>query len=262
MKKYLILSFSLLLAVTTTFAQDGKKALKEASKALSSFNIGGANDEAKLKEAIDAIEIAAKDSENAATSKVWLTRGEIYNAVVNLSTTQGLLSGEKVEMLDKTAPAKAYESYKKALGVAEKKWETRDALKGLSESINNLSDMGIGMYEAGDYAGAYDKFNAILDIHNTLKANGEKSGLDDPANYNQQLYITGLAALNAKNMEAAKKAFMELEATDYEQAALYDALYKINKEDDPEKAIEYLNKGREKYPDEVSLLFTEINHYL
>jgi len=261
MKKYLILSFSLLFAVTSIFAQDGKKALKDATKALSSFNIGGANDGAQLEEAIDAIEVAVKDSEVSATSKAWLTRGEIYNAVVNLSTTQGLLGGD-TKMIDEKAPIKAYDSYAKALEVAEKKWETRDALKGLSESITNLSNMGIGKYEAGDYAGAYESFNSILEIHKTLKANDEKSSLDDPAQYNQQLYITGLAALNGEKMDAAKTIFTELETLDYEQAALYDALYKINKEDNPEKALEYLNKGREKYPDDVTMLFTEINHYL
>ncbi|MEN0045450.1 MAG: tetratricopeptide repeat protein [Bacteroidota bacterium] len=261
MKKYLILSFSLLFAVTLTFAQDGKKALKDATKALSSFKIGGASDGAKLQEAIDAIDMAVKDSEIGATSKAWLSRGEIYNAVVNLSTTQSLL-GDKVEMIDKEAPAKAYDSYSKALEVAEKKWETRDALKGLSECVSNLSNMGIGQYEGGEYATAYKSFNAVLEIHDVLKSNGEKSTLDDPAQYNQQMYITGLAALNSDNMDAAKMLFTKLEETDYEQAALYDALYKINKEDDPEKAIEYLNKGRENYPDDVTLLFTEINHYL
>ncbi|MEM8523704.1 MAG: hypothetical protein AAGG68_03625 [Bacteroidota bacterium] len=261
MKKYLILSFSLLFAVTTTFAQDGKKGLKDAAKALSSFNLGNKSDDALLKEAIDAIEIAIKDSEIASTSKVWLKRGEIYDAVVNLKATQSLLGGE-AEMVDKEAPAKAYNSYAKALEVAEKKWEKRDALKGLSIAITNLSDMGIGKYEAGDYAGAYESFNSILEIHKTLKANDEKSSMDDPAQYNQQLYITGLAALNSENMEAAKALFTELEATDYEQAALYDGLYKVYKDEDPEKAVSYLTKGREAFPDDVSLLFTEINYYL
>jgi hypothetical protein len=264
MKRISIVLFAFFLAINFASAQDGKKMAKEASKALAAFNIAGGNDADKLKEAIAAADQSVKDAEYGKLSKTWITRGEIYNAVVNLFTTQQFTATEEnpAVMMDKNAPQKAYESFMKALEFAEKNWETRDALKGLSESVVNLNNSGFTAYEAGDYAGAYDNFSKVMMIHNTLKENGEKSGLDDESAYNDQAYTTGLAALNSNNMEAAGKLFSELEARNFDQPTMYDALYKVNREDDIEKALGYLNKGREKYPNDVTLLFTEINHYL
>ncbi|MEM9887579.1 MAG: hypothetical protein AAF849_16915 [Bacteroidota bacterium] len=260
-KRISILLFAVLFVSSTAFAQDGKKAMKEATRALNSFTLGGASDGEKLKEAVDAIDVAVNDPEFGKTSKAWTTRGNIYNAVINLYTTQSF-TDESATILDKAAPAKAYTSFQKALEFAEKKWEKKDALKGLSEGISNLNNTGFSAYEAGDYATAYENFSKVLAIHKTLKDNGEGSGLDDPTAYNDQVYTTGLAALNSGNTEAAGPLFEELEANNFEQASLYSALYKINRESDPEKALKYLEKGRKEYPSDVALLFDEINHYL
>jgi tetratricopeptide (TPR) repeat protein len=44
---------------------------------------------------------------------------------------------------------------------------------------------------------------------------------------------------------------------------VYDGLYRINSADgDLEGAYKYLEAGRQKYPEDVSLLFAEINHFL
>ncbi|NJL76771.1 MAG: hypothetical protein HC892_18880, partial [Saprospiraceae bacterium] len=128
MKKLLIVSFLcfFVVSITTAQSQEAKKALKDAKSALSSFNIGGGTDEAKLQEAIQAIEIAAKDDINAAASATWALRGDIYNAVVNQHMTASILNAEH-KILDESAPIKAYESYKMALEKAVKKYETKDA---------------------------------------------------------------------------------------------------------------------------------------
>ncbi len=260
MKRLSVLFFSLLV-VLSTFAQDGKKAFKTASKALSSFNMGGGTDEEQLKEAIAAIEEAMQSSEYQNDSKAWSTRGEIYNAVVTQHMT-AMFINENHEIIDVEAPFKAYESYKKALALAEKKWEQRNALKGLSESVTNLNSVGVTYYDAQEYGKAYKAFNSMLEIHDLLKENGEKSTLDEPDNYNNQLYITGLAAFYGNDLEAAEPLFTELKDNGFEEAAVYDALYKINVDSNPNEAVKYLEQGREKFPEETSLLFTEINHYL
>ncbi len=258
----LSLSFLLVfVAFATTFAQDAKKALKDATKALSTFNVGGSTDEAKLKEAIEAIEIAIADPTNAALAESWTKRGEIYNAVVNQHLSAQFLNPEH-KILDEDAAFKAYESYKKALGLSVKKWESKAATKGLTESVSNLNSLGASKYDAQDYLGAYQAFNAMLEVHDLLKQNGEKSTLDDPENYNNQLYITGLAAFYGGNTQDAGRLFTQLKEKGFEQAALYDVLYRLNEESNPELAVKYLEEGRKKFPDETSLLFTEINYYL
>jgi hypothetical protein len=263
MKKLLILSslcFFILNAATAQDA-DAKKALRNAKSALSSFNIGGSTDEVKLQEAIDAIEVAIKDELNTALSSTWALRGDIYNAVVNQHMTSKILDPEH-KILDENSPIKAYESYKMALEKASKKFESKDALKGLSESTSNLNTLGLTKYDAQDYVGAYASFKAMLEIHELLEKNGEKTVLSNPEDYNNQLYITGLAAMYSENMEAAGNYFLKLRAANFSQPAIFDVLYKLNLESKPTEALAYLTEGREKFPDDLALLFTEINHYL
>ena len=261
MKKLSILLFAVLLAGSTAFGQDGKKAMKEATRALNSFNLGGASDGEKLQEAISAVDIAVEDAEIGKTSKAWIARGNIYNAVVTLFTTKSITE-EKPTMLDAEAPTKASESFSKALEFAEKKWEKKDAFKGLYESMGNLDNAARMASQKEDYASAYQNFSKAIGIHKVLKENGEASSLDDPAIYNDIVYSTGLMALYSNDYEGAKPLFEELEANKYDQATVYSALYKVNKESDPEKALAYLTKGRENYPEDPGLLFDEINHYL
>ncbi len=61
----------------------------------------------------------------------------------------------------------------------------------------------------------------------------------------------------------AKPYFKELYDQSYDKPAVYEAYYKIvADEKSPEEAYEILAKAREKYPEEVSLLFADINHHL
>ena len=48
----------------------------------------------------------------------------------------------------------------------------------------------------------------------------------------------------------------------YEKAAIYEALYKVKAEEDIDAAYKYIEEGRKLFPDDVSLLFAEINHFL
>jgi len=76
------------------------------------------------------------------------------------------------------------------------------------------------------------------------------------------MYYTGLAALNAQDMGAAKPVFMKLKDAGYDKPAVYEALYKMELENDEAAAAAILEEGRAKFPDDTSLLFNEINHYL
>ncbi|MEZ4983746.1 MAG: hypothetical protein R2795_01700 [Saprospiraceae bacterium] len=137
--------------------------------------------------------------------------------------------------------------------------------------------MGIYSFESGDFANAYENFNDVLLAHDLLTAGAESSMLESPESVNDQLYITGLAALNANNIEAATPIFGKLKDAGSDKPAIYEALYKIDAAaaladnsalsvDEQnallEKAYKHLAEGRQQFPDDVSLLFAEINHFL
>jgi len=265
MKKILLSCLSVLLVFGSLQAQDGKKALKKASQAIAAFNLDQTN-KAKLQEAVDQIKVAEADAAVAGTVKAWLKKGEIYGVIATQITnikTLGIGDVNELPQVDRPA-FQSFQAFEKAFGMAEKKYEKKDALKGLAMAQGTLSNMGIYAYDSQKYAEAYENFNAVLTAHDLLKANGGESALDAAeGQLNEQKYITGLAALNADKTRAASQLFQELYKADYDKPAIYEALYKIEAAKTSEAdAYQYLEAGRKKYPDDVSLLFAEINHFL
>ncbi|HMQ59226.1 MAG TPA: hypothetical protein PKE06_01090 [Flavilitoribacter sp.] len=264
MRKLVASSLFILLVLSASFAQDGKKALNTASRALTAFNIDPTSNKPKLKEAVDAIREAQNSSDVNSTVKFWETKGEILNEVATQIMTVrqlGLGSMDELPVVDNPA-FEAFEAYNKAFSMAEKKFEKKDALKGLQNLQTILYSLGIYDYEDEKYEKAFQSFNAVIETHDLLKANGEASSLDDPTAFQDQLFVTGLAALNAGYKDKALPIFEKLYQTGEAKAAVYEALYTLKSETDREAAYKYLDEGRKKYPDEVSLLFAEINHFL
>lgn len=261
MKKLILGFLSLLLIAVSVQGQD----VRDAQKAFNRYNLDPTNNKGDLKEAVAAIDQALQTEEGKSSGKAWNMKGDIYNEVANqILTIRQLGLGDESELPQVDNPAfQAYEAYQKGLELAEKKFETRDALKGLQNVQPMLSNLGVAMYEEQNYDGAFNAFQAVINAHETLKANGEDSSLDDPAEMNNQMYITGLAALNANKTDVAKPYFQKLYDQEYDRPLIYEAMYKIaSEEESPEAAYRYLETGREKYPDDVSLLFTDINHAL
>ena len=271
MKKLLIGIISLLLLSGTIQAQDkeaikeAKKALGKATKALGAYNLDPTNNKAKLAEAQEAV-VAALDLPAAQTMvKSWQTKGEIYNELATQIVAAKQLNLELAPEFPKVDnPAlDAFGAFSKALEIAEKKYETTDALKGIAIAQGNLSNIGVFKYDEKNYDASYESFNAVLAAHKLLKDNGKESSLDSEEDgYNNQMYITALSALNANRANDAKSLFEELYNSNFDKPAIYEALYKINADSDEKLAYSYIEKGREKYPDDVSLLFADINYHL
>ena len=268
--KKLILGLLAVLLVTSISAQDGKKAQKKAARALGAFNLDPSNNKAKLNEAVAEIDIAAADSEAAGLAGTWQTKGEIYNAVANQIVIGKQLNQDMSGLPEVKDPAMgAAEAFMKAYDLAVKKYEKKDALKGMRSVQGNLSNLGIFQFEEGNYNGAFENFKLVLDTHDKIKSGDakEESALDKEEDYNNQLYITGLAALNAERSSDAEAYFTKLYDIKYDKPAIYEALYKIQaaKGDDEANltaAYKYLEEGRKANPDDVSILFAEINHFL
>ncbi len=263
MKKLFFLCLSTLFVLTSALAQDPGKDLKDAKKAYGTFTLDQAN-KPKLKEAQVAIDQAMKAAENQALAEAWITQGKIYNDIATQTVNIRSLNIGKLEDLpqvDKPAVVAA-NAYTKALELAQKKFETKDALTGLAVVQTNLSNLGIYLYEEQKYKDAFESFKIGLDVHELLKKNAQKSILDAEADYNNQIYICGLAALSANMPDDARPYFEQLYKINYDKASIYEALYTLTAKTDMNAAYKYLEAGRAKYPEETSLLFADINHYL
>lgn len=265
MKKLILGLFSILFILGTVQGQDTKKAYKDAKKAYGIYNLDPSGNKASLKEAAENIVVAVSGGEEAKEAQTWQLKGDIYNEIATqIVVVRQTQIGKMEDLPTVEHPAlEAKDAYMKALELAEKKYETKDALKGLTTVQTNLYNLGIFNYEDKKFETAYKDFQAVIDVHDKLKKEGEDSTLDEKTAYQDQLYITGLAALNAEMAADAESLFQKLYEDKYEKPAVYEALYKIKSEQtNAEEAYVYLKTGRENFPDDVSLLFAEINHYL
>lgn len=264
MKKIVLVALSLLLTSALVFGQEGKKSQKDAEKALSAFNLDQSKTE-KLTEAIQANDEAIKDAEIAASADVWITRGQIFNAaLIKEAVINQLEPGNSLDFagLD-VAAIKSVESFGKALELAEKKFQTRDALAGLKEVQPYLTNSGVGAFEQSNFGLAYMNFKKGLDVHQLILDNGEESNVASKDDYDYLVYLCGLSAKSANMMAEAEEHFGKLYEEKYENSLVYEAMYDIYSEKEgPEAAYRFIEEGRVVFPDDVSLLFAEINHYL
>lgn len=256
---------SLVLFMGSVQAQDGKKELREAGKAISSFNLDPGNNQDKLKEAIDHIEKAVADPAMANEYDAWQQRGEIYNSVAaNEESAKALaeLRQEAFMYKDFTAPVKALESFKKSMSLAEKKWQTRGTLKTLRETVSYLNSYSNAKLNAQDYAGAYPLLDAMLEARNMLVANGEKDVFEGEGTLNQQRYLVGVTANLAGDTDRASEIFGKLYEEKVDMPEVYSNYFKVLTLKNDPKAAEVLKEGRAKYPDNSEILFAEINYLI
>lgn len=264
MKKTLAALVAFSLSFTLATAQDDPaKLAKAAGKALTSYNIDPANNGAKLEEAKSKIEEALKSPEIQATASAWLTKGDVYNTLLQNDLIKQTVDKTHAISGDNNA-LEAFEAYKMAMNAADvKKYQKGDALKGIGEVQGSLINIGVAKYEKGDYAKAYKSFNAALVSHEILKTGEKKSVLDDASQYDNQVYITGLTAMLAGDMASGVPLYESLYKKGTDKADVYSGLYKAKLAmKDTVGGEVYLKEGRQKFPDDATLLFDEINSYL
>ena len=264
MKKTLAALVAFSLSFHLASAQDDPaKLAKSAGKALTSYNIDPVNNTAKLEEAKTKIDEALKSPEIQATASAWLTKGDVYNTILQSDLVKQSINKDAPISGDNNA-LEAFTAYKNALNTADiKKYQRGDALKGIGEVQSSLINIGVIKYESQDYAKAYKSFSAALESHELLKTGEKKSLLEDPAQYDNQVYITALAATLANDLGNATTHYMTLYKKGTDKPEVYSGLYRAKLAMKDTAAAEvFLKEGRTKFPDDPSLLFDEINTYL
>ncbi|MEO7175979.1 MAG: hypothetical protein ABIV51_08880 [Saprospiraceae bacterium] len=238
------------------------KAVKKASRALSAYNLDTQNNGDKLDEAKKYIDYALNDAAVQADGMAWLTAGQIYAEISNKDALTKMVN-KNFKAADPNAAIKGFEFLKKAYNLVLKPYEKKDALNAMKELVPSISQAGLALFEQKDFAGAYSAFYSVIEAHDLLKANKMESPLDKPDDYNNQLYISGLAAQNANMPDKAVPLYEKLYATNFDNVAVYDGLFKLKMEAGKEdEALKILEAGRMRYPADLSLSYSEINYYL
>jgi len=256
----------LLLSVTTLTAQSGEDAYKSARKAIDSYSLS--QDATKLTEAVDMIEKAMADADVAANPKALVEAGDIYAAAINSYVNARLLNvsdAKNTPKLTENAAVKAANAYMKAYKTSDpKKGKSvrKAVMKNAPALQGNISNEGIYAIQDKEFDKSFEAFKTSVMFHDFIVENGGDSSLDD-AKLNDEKYYAGLSAILTEKYDEAEPLYVALHEAKYDEATLYDGLYKIfDSKGDKETAYKYLQEGRAAYPDENSLLFTEINYYL
>jgi len=262
MKNLLLIAFISFFSGATVFAQDAFKDLKNAEKAIKKFVSDGNNGD-ELTKGIQLLESAFTSDEVMASSKSWITKGKILTQLAEFEMRSKTLDTEGTYVISApNAASDAYDAFAKASTMAEKKNEKKEIQVGLGQLEQTLNNFAISAYQVKDYAGAYTNFSKTIEASNMLSQMGKETRLSDPALMSEQHFFAAVSAYYNKDFDNAKPHLDRLYTDGSKEAFVYDALYNVNAESNPDKALEFLAKGREMLPDDTSLLFTEINHYL
>ncbi len=259
MKRFFLLLFAAAIGLGLQ-AQEGAKAFKKAKSLLNSYNL----DDSKVDDLAEAgglLETMLGDSEIGGTFKTLKLAAQVY-AAMSVADQKGMIAGtiDKPRFAESTL--QAYDHWVKAHGAAEKKFEVKEGLAGIAESARYLNNLGFNKYEAGNAEGALKLFEKTLAADKLLKDNSMDGVLATDSAYHNQLFITSAMATSAGQLDKAEGYLQQLIEVGYQDPLVYSNLYKIYEEKDPEKAVSYLEQGRKAFPNDVNMLFTEINYYL
>jgi tetratricopeptide (TPR) repeat protein len=263
MKQWSILVLSLLWVAGPVMGQDSpKKMMKKADRALSKYNLDQRNNKDELMKARDLIISAVKDEEVAEEGRAWVVKGQVFASLAN-EDLKMLMANPETEPSYPDAPFTAYEAFFEAFNVADKSRYEREALEGLGNLTPIFSNIGNGYLQQQDYAKAYEPLSALLNIHETFVEEGENPIYQSEADYNQQRFVVAICATQAGDNIKAKELLTALYNEEYQEAAVYSTLFELlMNEENEEKALEVLDKGKEMFPDDNTILFARINYYI
>ncbi|MCB9677651.1 MAG: hypothetical protein H6737_21275 [Alphaproteobacteria bacterium] len=249
-----------LVCAPPAFAGSGKSALKTARVYQERWEVE--SEESHLTKAAESFAQAVADPGVASSAGTWLVGGEIASSIAS-AHWRAVKDGRVADLPPLEAGAlAAADAYEKALSLQPKKTEIGAAHAGLRNAIGVLLQEATQLYDAQRYDAAITRYDRILAVHQALKEAGQESPLDEDGGVVSIRLAIGLTAWAGGESDRARAIFTELEAAGVDRPAVYEALYQSTLETDPDAARAWLQKGRERHPDEVGLLFAEINDLL
>ena len=227
MKKLTSFLVIILAIQTVSFAQN--KNVRKASSAL---------DKGELAEAKTQIDPAINDEKTKDDAKTWLLYGQIYQAIATDSTNS-------VQAEDPYQ--KAMEGYDKVIAMEKEGSTDYTMAEQMKEQLwANAVNAGAKLYSDQSFEEAIKYFNAAK--------------MAKPQDTTGYIYA-GISAQQAGDLEAAAENYAFLvDSLDYESEDFYNSLIYIYlvEQKDSEKAVEYLQKAQEAFPDNPDFLKREI----
>ena len=229
-------AFILALVMAFTLANAQKT---ERTSAFNYLNKGQLD---KAKKSIDAASVHEATVNDA---KTWFYRGNVY-------LTIRLTDNPEYKKLDPNPLQVAYDSYNKAIQLDKDKEFYEDIMQRMMVVGEQFYNNGVESYQKKNYEEALTSFAITTKI-------AESSGRVDTL----AMYNTAFVSELANKNDIAKKYYQDLVKINYKQPMIYTSLSNIFKaEKDTVNAIEWVKRGRMKFPDDFNLLITETNLFL
>ncbi len=203
------------------------------------------NRDGKLDKAKESIDKAAAHEKTMNDAKTWLYKGLIYYNIA-----QSPLPA--YSKLDSNAAKVSYEAFLKAKELDVKGKLKKDIESNLKNLVNVFYIEGGKKFQEKEYKAAIDDFENAFNI-------AQSAGrFDTIAAFN-----IGMAGVMSKNPEIAAEYLQKCIDVDFADPRVYMFYNRSAKQlGDTAKAIEILNMGREKFPNELSLLLEQAQLYL
>lgn len=199
----------------------------------------------QLDKAKESIDEAILHEKTIADAKTWLYRGEIYYEIARSPL-------EMYKDLDANAHMVAYESLLKATEYDVKGKYEKDIALYMGNLTQVFYNTGNVAYQAAEYEKAIIDFKIAYDI----SASNDK--LDTIAAY----YI-GMCGVLADKPEIAAEYLDICVKAEFDDPNIYRFYNRAVKQmGDTARALEIIVMGRERYPDELSLLLEQAQIYL
>lgn len=199
-----------------------------------------------LDKAKDAIDGAAANESTIGMAKTWYYRGSIYQALFESTK-------EKFAPLKPGSLAEAIKSYEKTLELDTKNEFRDDVIKRLDIAGSQMLNSGVDQYKAQNYSEAYKAFNASYMIGNKYF-----NRMDTLA-----LYNAALAADKSGDRATAMADFKKLMDANYGGPKLFSMMANMYLDQkDTANALLTINQGRQKYPEDGTLITQGLNIYL
>jgi len=202
----------------------------------------------ELDNAKEAIDPTITHEKTMNEAKTWFFRGQIYQSIYETQE-------EKYKSLHDNPLQVAFESFIKCKELDSKNFHKDMVLQYLNVEGQQFVNVGITKYNAKDYTGALQAFQ------NTLQACAIE-GIERTDSL--ALYYAGASAEQTGDLELAEKYFRQAIAINYKAEAAFVRLVRMysDKEGSEDKAFALLKEGREKFPNNQTLVTDEVNVYL
>ena len=236
----LVLVISFIALSMQVFAQKGK--VNTASIQLMN---------GQMMEAKESIDKAFSDPAVGEMAKAWLVKAQVYQGIYDSKVF--LADFPDALQIAKEAYLKAYD-----LDVADKGKKVDDISTGLTNLSGYLFNEGLTFYKDGDFEKSYVYFNDVQSINNFMIDKEMTDRIDTTA-----ILVTAYSASNTQRYDEAQGLYEKLINLKLDNPSIYNYLAEIYKsKGEEQKSLDVLAKGRELYPSDISLIISELNHYL